>query len=166
MDMEWGSLARFVIGGLIGTFCFLFGFLFAQMYMGVGRCPDCYCPEAVCPKCPEPRCDAPIVYTSCPECQCGYNNFEVVWRDMVKEHTYSDEYNCVRYSEELARRYNDLGYNAFIKTVRVDCSSGVLEEESCKKSDGWHQIVEVTHLYLDPQSGIIEPKDYGKYGIR
>ena len=126
--------------------------------------PVCY-PTPVnltCPDLPQPVCEAPIV--TLPDCH--YSQFGFILQDMAKEHNWSDGYNCQRYSEELARRLNDAGYDSSYITTTVNCDSGLFDEETCNKYGSRHTIVRMNVLYIEPQTGEpIPPSEYCNYGL-
>jgi hypothetical protein len=69
--------------------------------------------------------------------------------EKVAEEPYTTEHNCVWHTNELVKELNKEGYRAYEKTVQ----------------DGRHMIVRV-EIYIEAVDGhIIEPWEYGGYGL-
>lgn len=114
-----------------------------------------------CPDCPDYSIDV------LPENSC-YSEFETIAYDMARQHNYDfNDYNCVEFADSLANRYRELGWNARVKSVHVDCSSDEWSDwVDCERYNGGHRIVRVKDVFIEATSGrVIRPEEYNDFGV-
>ena len=80
----------------------------------------------------------------------------------VAKTPWSMEKNCVWHTNELVNLLHKAGYEAYEKNVQVKCS---LDDSQCLSYEGHHMITRVV-IYIESTTGeLIQPADYGYYGL-
>jgi len=112
-------------------------------------------------------CEKPIVNLTCPDNtdvitnyvqDCQTTDIAEIAANLVKEHTYSDWYNCESYANELVRRYNNAGYETYKCEGRMN--DNYCTPEGREKYDCRHDWVKVCS-YVEATTGKpITPDDY------
>jgi len=123
---------------------------------------DCVANIPECPACPDNQCGTSYITTN--GCE---GEFEKIAKNMAQEKDYElNRYDCTEFADNLAGRYNQLGWRAQTKRVQVDCESPQFSSDTCREYDGWHLIVKVNTIYLEAVTGdVIHPDEYKVYGI-
>lgn len=112
----------------------------------------CEKPVVNVPECPEgPACN-------CYQTACSQPQIISIAQDLANEKNYSTEYNCEQFSQELQRRYNNLGYETYYCTgIAKWCMKGEKNSYDCR-----HAWVKVCS-YVEATNGrFIGPEEFEK----
>jgi hypothetical protein len=103
------------------------------------KCPNCICMQQ------QTECDIPQVVK--------------VARDLANEKNYSSEYNCDAFSQELVRRYNNYGYDAYYCTgIAKWCMVNEKNSYDCQ-----HAFVRLDSQYIEAMNGeFLSPEEFEK----
>lgn len=84
----------------------------------------------------------------------------------ASNHTYDAKlFNCVDYSKGCVDIWTEMGYQAYTKSVRVDCSSGMF---GCEKGDNNRHMIAMIEVPVECTSSypfIIPPSEFYAYGL-
>jgi len=84
----------------------------------------------------------------------------------ASNHTYDSHFfNCVDYSRGCVDIWTEMGYQAYTKSVRVDCSSGLF---GCEKGDNNRHMIAMIEVPVECTSSypfIIPPSEFYAYGL-
>jgi hypothetical protein len=104
-------------------------------------------------------------YADCQEKLDNMPFLEAV-KPFVENHTYDSHFfNCVDFSLGAVNILKDEGYNAFMRSVKVNCSSGRF---GCKEGDNNRHAIVIVELPLEVTGTVmpITPEEFSDYGLK
>ena len=153
MNSKWKYIFCICIGIFIGGLWTGFVILFPNMSKFFYKCPD-----LKCEKCSDCICNITCEPTDCTfysyQDECEKPNSVIIAENLANEMNYMKDYNCVDFSQELVRRYNNAGYKA-------SYCEGYINYRYCNATNCRHAFVKLDNQYIEATTGkFISPQDF------